>query len=239
MAHTTHLLEQSYPASAEHLPADVREVLSEVVSNPYAQLRFSGAIEDMIQRGLLPDYISDLVRVERVMMKAKQNEYRLAWQGDQPAPNPTLRLVKVAWTGLVELIKLGRQKAPQPKVGEELLLLWVHPVKRKVEIETASFADLLLLGALGDWLQTRSISATKDDTVPQRSSLFDRAAAQGTLIDPGLHVAKVAQGVRGAQWRWIVRGYAGSVKVNSSFTRQEGAVAADSLWDWFRHGVPE
>jgi selenobiotic family peptide radical SAM maturase len=154
------------------------------------QLRWQGAFvsdADVREclRSLLPEHswLPDLAGIEQAnhQLRLQSQVEAFSDNPDSIKLNPSLEVVKVAWRGLLDVVR-GKLVDPQP--GTEFLLFWRHPLSKMFRSEAASPADLLALKIIVEQLDPRHVAVSTSRPVGFIDRALERAILKGLLLSP-------------------------------------------------------
>ncbi len=156
--------------------------LSAAFSATFRPEEFSGLLAPTTKGSGIPEYLSDLARLEFAIHMTAFTDTSIPDEIDAPDTNPTLQIITVSWKGLVSL--LSGEKDVSVMEGQEMVMLWKDCKNRDVRIKTASDEDLLVLKIVVEGLETDALTKAGNISVNAVEDAFDRAAEKGIIYKP-------------------------------------------------------
>jgi len=133
----------------------------------------------------LPEYITDLARIEQALYQTASDPAVSLHAVESPCVNPTLKLVPVGWKHLPGLMTAepGREPAVEP-CEDTHVMAWRHPVTGKQHVREADNRDLLSLKITIDKTDKRAAAAEGGVTIGVIDQVIRHGLSQGILISP-------------------------------------------------------
>jgi selenobiotic family peptide radical SAM maturase len=145
-----------------------------------------------------PPYISDLVRLERLVDAARAV--------DISAPpallcvNPSLSLQEFGWKHLLQFVDLAARDSPEPESGAERVLVWKDPATGAVRGSPGRDEDLLALKVVVEALDPLEIARAAGIPVGAIDRAVDAAVDRGILLRPPSRIRREAPTSPRAEW---------------------------------------
>jgi len=131
----------------------------------------------------LPGYIGALARIESGVFSLKADSIPVPEFSEKLAINPTLQLFDNTWKNLAGYIDNSAGR-PDPKQGEERIIVWRHPVSRRIKAKPVGDDDLLALKMALEELTVHEVAREGGiHTAPIQSALI-RALQDGIVTGP-------------------------------------------------------
>ncbi len=132
----------------------------------------------------LPGYLPDLARIEWAAHEISlTNDSPLA-SASRVVVNPALRLLRLGWKHLTEVLNQNGRRLPDPEEGEELVLVWRNRWTSEAIVRPASNEDLLVLKIVVEEIEPRQAAALGGVSIYAIDAAIDRAVKEGLLIRP-------------------------------------------------------
>ena len=139
------------------------------------------------QRGRtgVPEFLPALARLERVLYQVMTEEDGLPSGVDQLMLNPTIQVLQLPWRNLPSLVHAGGDTVvARPESGEEVVLAWLDPASRAVQVRAATDEDLLVLKMVSEGISTHTVAAMGTVLPAAVGNAVSRAVANGLLLTP-------------------------------------------------------
>jgi selenobiotic family peptide radical SAM maturase len=176
--------EAIFPLTCRHLGAQQTELFFQQFSEPIELLSIPQELSDQISWRQLPVYISDLAGIEAHQHLALKTNVCLS-NPTKLCLNPSLFLLETSWVGLAGLCGDSSDSTIiAPANGLERLLIFQHPVSRKIHVRRASHTDLLALKIVVEELDSRRLAQTENITLAVLENALDQAVGKGMLLRP-------------------------------------------------------
>jgi len=179
-------LEVFFPLTWEQLPGEALRDLQREAPN-------GDALPEWLQAGLerygLPGYLPEMARLELAVQDCSQYSSRIEKHPREETLNPSLRVLHLDWTGLLELIRArlggdGSQRSREPKPGQAIALLWWDPGSTRVWLEAAGNEDLLVLKVVAEGLDLSSLASEHGLRPSLLKTLIQQARSKGLVLGP-------------------------------------------------------
>jgi selenobiotic family peptide radical SAM maturase len=175
------LFKRAYPATSG-LVDDL--VWKELVESTSGSLEELGAVlQKETGSSNLPEYLVELAPMELHAFNLKNDETLLPATAEKLTVNPTLQLFMNSWKGLTAYLDDCKKKI-QPAKGEEQVIVWLHPLSKKVRARTVSEEDLLVLKLVMEELSAQYVAEQGDTYVAAVDGAIIRALYEGIIIGP-------------------------------------------------------
>ena len=174
-------IEKIFPVSCAYLPEGIAtaERSSSIWSDADS---FVTQIGRLAESAVVPAYLPDLARVERVRhdLTSTNPKVPLRATGDSIVVNPTLLAVKVSWQPLLALLDNSDVK---PEPASQILIFWQNPDGTQRQA-AASPTDLLALKIVVEQLDPVDVAANDNQPVGIIDGVVDSAVRKGLLLSP-------------------------------------------------------
>ncbi|MEW6429227.1 MAG: thio(seleno)oxazole modification radical SAM maturase SbtM [Thermodesulfobacteriota bacterium] len=137
-----------------------------------------------------PPWLADLARIEAAAGFVGQSTAQLDTVVAHLVVNPTLHLVEVGWRRLADIFLDRGGAGRQPPIGDEIVLVWLHPRRRSLEARAASGQDLLALKVVVEELDRRQAAAAAGISLAELDRAIAAARAAGLLLAPPSKLAR-------------------------------------------------
>lgn len=142
----------------------------------------------------LPDYISDMARLEWYRHKVQSDASPLKAPREDIVANPSLGIYPVSWRHLATLIVAGMQdNCPLPERASVHVMIWRHPQTGEIQLREAGDIDLLALKIVVEQIDPREAAAAGHVTVGEIQASLDRAVSAGLLLAPESRISRLSQ----------------------------------------------
>jgi selenobiotic family peptide radical SAM maturase len=131
----------------------------------------------------LPEYLVDLATMELHVFKLKNNEIPLLPTAERMTVNPTLQLFPNSWKKLAGFL-YGNVQYPNPEQGEEQVIVWLHPVSRRIKARPVHEEDLLVLKMALEEISAQDVAEQGDAYVAAIDGAIIRGLNEGIIIGP-------------------------------------------------------
>jgi len=133
----------------------------------------------------LPGYLYDLASIEVHTYLAVQRQEQLATPPARLSINPTLAIVETAWQGLADFF--GPTLPPPnfaPEQGRQYIVIFMHPLTRKLQVLSASSLDLLAVKIVVEDRSRQQIAQSEQTTLRTLDHAVELAIVKGLLLKP-------------------------------------------------------
>lgn len=174
-------LREIFPACCERLSAAFWLEPTVSARPDDAAAAFPERVEAFVAAAGGAGYLPDLARTELARHRLRQHKTETSTAGETLRINPTLELLKVAWSPLLPLLD-GAAANPQPT--PQILLFWRHPRTGHEKQAVASAEDLLALKVVAEQLEPLAIATVSLRPVGLIDAALEKAAEKGLLLAP-------------------------------------------------------
>jgi selenobiotic family peptide radical SAM maturase len=161
-------------------------------------------IESAGERYNLPGYLPELAKLEAAAAECSSQRETIPRHPAVLSLNPSLSLLHLEWSGLVELLESGAEPGTspiEPVPGEVQALLWWDPHAGRVRLQTATHEDLLILKIVADDLDLLQVAADQDLRPAILHAFLKQAKDKGLVLGPASRLRRSAEVVpEGASW---------------------------------------
>ncbi|MEA3467196.1 MAG: thio(seleno)oxazole modification radical SAM maturase SbtM [Thermodesulfobacteriota bacterium] len=127
---------------------------------------------------------SDLARLELALGELRESAVPALPRSHEPLSlNPTLSLLVLDWKHLCNFLH-DRKTTTLPEQGEELVLLYKHPLDSALMIAPATDQQLLALKVLAENLDRQAVADEAGVVVGKVDAAIEKACDQGLLLSP-------------------------------------------------------
>lgn len=191
-AHVRVVLEKLYPATRAALPAATWDAL---VTRYYA-LRparvhyevnhageaFAAFLEEAA--ATLPDFVPSLARFEWAIFTVHRSATEVPPAVDRLTLNPTVETAEHAW-GLCAFADPASPRTSPPVPGDEVAVIWRHPVTRLARFMPANARTLLAVKIASEGLDPREAATAGGVPLERVEQAIAEHVAHGLLLAPG------------------------------------------------------
>jgi selenobiotic family peptide radical SAM maturase len=139
------------------------------------------------QRGRtgVPEFLPALARLEGVLYQVMTEGNGLPSGVNQLMLNPTIQVLRLPWRNLPSLVHAGGDAVgTRPELGEEVVLAWLEPASRTLQVRAATDEDLLALKMVSEGISTHTAAAMGTVLPAAVGNAVSRAVANGLLLTP-------------------------------------------------------
>ena len=126
-------------------------------------------------------FLPDLAAIERARYVVEHSSQPLPDNPEQRIVNPTLELIPVRWTNLLDILL---KPETEPVQGEEQILIYQSPVDKTTRLIQASGYDLLALKLVSEGISSQQAADEGGVTVGRIDDILYSAVTRGLLISP-------------------------------------------------------
>jgi len=137
----------------------------------------------------LPEFLPELAGLELHAFKLRNNEISLPATAERISVNPTLQLFMNSWKNLAGFL-YDNDQDPHPERGEEQVIVWLHPVSRRIKAKPANEEDLLVLKMALEGLSAQDVAEQGDTYVAAVDGAVIRGLNEGIIIGPESGIAR-------------------------------------------------
>jgi len=182
-------MKEQFPGCFSLLNDKEWPLFSEIAEKQVEVSQLLGQVQNECDRGALPAALVDLLRLEIAVSRVQEQHVDFPANPDRLHVNPTLEMLMVSWSGLVDQLN-GGEHAPNP-CDAGYVLIWRRQNSAEIMIRQASSATLLALKVVLE--DSDSLLLAKDAGVPvQRiDAAIDLAVDDGILLRPATRIRRV------------------------------------------------
>ena len=130
----------------------------------------------------LSGYLPELARLERRILKIKEQEIAIPDHLDELILNPSLHLQELCWKKLTDYLSTSDPDVPEP--GNEFVMIWKHPEDGQVRAKAASAEDLLVLKMIFEKIDRKEVARIGVLPLAAVDAAMERAVEKGILFAP-------------------------------------------------------
>ena len=174
------LFARTFPQSRKLIPDDCWQQLLAAADS--VEL-FASLVNTKAEELHLPGYIGELAQLELCTYRLTTDSVSLSPFSEHLSVNPTLHLFENSWKNLASLITEGLN-TPEPEKGDEHVIVWLHPVSRRIRAKSAADEDLLVLKMALEELSAQDVSCQGGVPAAAVGAAMIRALNDGIVIGP-------------------------------------------------------
>jgi selenobiotic family peptide radical SAM maturase len=137
----------------------------------------------------LPEYFVELAPMELHAFKLNNNEIPLFSTAEKLTVNPTLELFVNSWKSLAGFL-YGNVHDLHPERGDEQVIVWRHPVSRRIKARPVHEEDLLVLKMTLEEISAQDVAEQGDTYVAAVDGAIIRGLNDGIIIGPESGIAR-------------------------------------------------
>jgi selenobiotic family peptide radical SAM maturase len=142
-------------------------------------------LEQHCGRTGVPEFLPALARLEGVLYQVMTEGDGLPSGVDQLMLNPTIQVLKLPWRNLPSLVAAqGDTPVARPELGEEVVLAWLDPASKAVQVRAATDEDLLVLKMVAEGLSVHEVAAQGTVLPAAVGNAVSRGIVNGLLLAP-------------------------------------------------------
>lgn len=132
----------------------------------------------------VPPFLTGLARIELACFQVSSAD-PIPDSTDKPMLNPTLQILPVTWTNLVNLLtsSKGRDLA-RVKPGNEYILVWREPETGRVRVQVAGSCDLLAIKIVVEELDPDDVACESSVPTGKIDAIIREAVWNGLVLSP-------------------------------------------------------
>jgi hypothetical protein len=188
-AHVRVVLEKLYPAVRAALPAATWDA---VVTRYYAQrparvhyeVNHAGeAFPALLEQADVPGFVPALARLEWTIFAVHRSATEVPVAVDRLTLNPTVETAEHAW-GLCAFADPASPRTAPPAPGDEVAIIWRHPVTRLARFMPANARTLLAVKIASEGLDPREAAEAGGVPLERVEQAIAEHVAHGLLLAP-------------------------------------------------------
>lgn len=188
-AHVRVVLEKLYPAVRAALPAATWD---DVVARYYAlrparvhyEVNHAGeGFPAHLEQADVPDFVPALARLEWTIFTVHRSTTEVPAAVDRLTLNPTVETAEHAW-GLCAFADPASPRATPPAAGDEVAVVWRHPVTRLARFMPANARTLLAVKLASEGLDPREAAEAGGVPLERVEQAIAEHVGHGLLLAP-------------------------------------------------------
>jgi len=145
--------------------------------------QFADILRTKVADLMLPEYVDELARLEFCIYSMQTDNIQPPEFADKLTINPTLHLLAHNWKNLAFQVD-AEAEGPRPVKGNERVIVWRHPISRKIKVKPAGDEDLLVMKMTMDGLSVHEVAQQGGVHDAAIASALIRALDDGIVIGP-------------------------------------------------------
>lgn len=172
-----------YPTCCSSVSNETWDKLVSLCGSGLDPQSFPNIIKTQKDNNRLPDYLSDLAKLEWAINFTDTNTTEIPLETEVLTVNPTVQLLDLSWKNLPQYIQYSEEgNSIKPEQGDELVLVWRNVKSGEVKYRVATEGDLLALKIVVEGIDPKQAAEEGDTSVGAVEAILRLARGAGILL---------------------------------------------------------